>query len=92
KLRYKAPDGDKSQLIVQGLKDENIAMEKTSDNFRWSAAVAAFGMQLTGSDYRGEMAYTEILSLARSARGNDQEGYRAEFIRLIRSSQLLARR
>lgn len=92
KLRYKAPDGDKSQLIVQGLKDENIAMEKTSDNFRWSAAVAAFGMQLIGSDYRGEMAYTEILSLARSARGNDQEGYRAEFMRLIRSSQLLARK
>ncbi len=92
KLRYKEPDGDKSKLIVQGLKDAGSSLKSTSDNFRWSVAVAAFGMQLTDSDYRGDINYSEILSLARSARGEDREGYRAEFIRMIRSSELLARK
>ena len=92
KLRYKTPNGDQSKLIVQGLKDKDIPLAKTSGNFRWSAAVAAFGMQLVDSDFKGEITYPEILSLARSAQGADEEGYRAEFIRMIQSSKLLARK
>lgn len=92
KLRYKLPDGDKSKLITQGLIDENKTFKDASDNFRWSAAVAAFGMQLRGSDYAGNITYPEILAIARGARGTDEEGYRAEFIRLVQSGQLLAKR
>ena len=91
KLRYKKPDGDKSQLIVKTINDTNQSIDKTSDNFRWSAAVAAFGMQLRESDFRGDLNYDDIYSLAKSARGKDEEGYRAEFIRMVESCKLLAR-
>lgn len=91
KLRYKKPDGDKSQLIVKTINDTNLSIDKTSDNFRWSAAVAAFGMQLRESDFRGDLNYDDIYTLAKSARGKDEEGYRAEFIRMVESCKLLAR-
>ncbi|TRX53714.1 DUF3520 domain-containing protein [Fulvivirga sp. M361] len=92
KLRYKKPNEDQSSLIVKELKDEGNRLDKTSDNFRWSAAVAAFGMELRDSDYKGSITHKDILELAKNARGEDKEGYRAEFIRLIHSNELLVKR
>ncbi len=92
KLRYKELDGDKSKLIVKTINDYDKSIDSTSDNFRWSAAVAAFGMQLRDSDFRGILTYSDIHSLAKSARGEDEEGYRAEFIRMVESCKLLARK
>ncbi|QSE97821.1 vWA domain-containing protein [Fulvivirga lutea] len=91
KLRYKKPDGDTSKLIVKTINDDKKSMDDTSDNFRWSAAVAAFGMQLRDSDFKGDLNYLDIMNLAKSARGKDEEGYRAEFIRMVESCKLLAR-
>lgn len=92
KLRYKQPDGDKSKLISHGLIDNHLDASKTSNNFRWSAAVAAFGMLLRESEYKGEFTYNDVLKLAESAKGEDAEGYRAEFINMVKSSLLLARK
>ncbi len=92
KFRYKNPDGEISKLIVHPLKDQNIAIEKTSDNFKWSAAVAAFGMILRESEYVKEFSVHEVLSLALSAKGKDTEGYRIEFINMIKSTPVVAKR
>ncbi|MEQ8477347.1 von Willebrand factor type A domain-containing protein [Fulvivirga sp.] len=92
KLRYKAPDDDKSKLIVKTIEDSKKSIDNTSDNFRWSAAVAAFGMQLTASDFKGDLTYSDIYDLAKSARGKDEQGYRAEFIRMVESCRLMARK
>lgn len=92
KLRYKEPDGDKSKLMVETIDDSNKSLESTSDNFRWSAAVAAFGMQLRDSDFKGELSYADIHEMAKSARGKDEEGYRAEMIRMVESCRLLSRK
>ena len=54
--------------------------------------VAAFGMQLRDSDYKGDLTYTDIYVMARSARGKDEEGYRAEMIRMVESCRLLSRK
>jgi Ca-activated chloride channel family protein len=51
KFRYKAPDEEVSQLIVKTVENTITALDKTSDNFRWSAAVATYGMLLKDSDY-----------------------------------------
>jgi Ca-activated chloride channel family protein len=59
---------------------------QTSDNFRFSAAVAGFGMLLRDSEFKGSMTYNSVLSLARGAKGRDDDGYRAEFIRLVELS------
>lgn len=87
KLRYKAPNSDTSQLISQGLTKNTIALNNTSDNFRFAAAVAEFGMILRDSQYRGNANLSTVLELAQNAKSTDLDGYRAEFIRLVESVQ-----
>ena len=88
KLRYKAPTGKVSKLIEKPVSKETIALKKTSDNFRFSAAVAGFGMMLLDSKFKGNLSYNKVLELAKNAKGKDTEGYRAEFIRLVETCDL----
>ena len=90
KLRYKKPDGDKSTLIVHPLRDFDLALAKTSDNFRFSAAVAGFGMLLRKSEHKGEASFEAIGALAKGAAGADAFGYRGEFVQLVEKARLLA--
>jgi Ca-activated chloride channel family protein len=90
KLRYKQPDKNVSKLIVHPLNDSNVDLTKTSDNFRWSASVASFGMLLRESEYVKDFTYDEVVQLAESARGKDKEGYRIEFINMVKSFGLVA--
>ena len=92
KFRYKKPDGEVSKLLVQPLLDGNQSLEKSSDNFRWSAAVAGFGMLLRESEYVQSYSFDKVLQLAQSAKGIDKEGYRIEFINMVKSQGLLASR
>jgi Ca-activated chloride channel homolog len=91
KLRYKKPDGDVSALIVHPLIDDNIVLNKTSENFRWTASVAAFGMLLRESEYIKNYSYDQVVQMAQAAKGDDTEGYRIEFINMVKSFGLLAR-
>jgi len=86
KFRYKRPNGDKSILIEKTIAHTALPLSVTSDNFRFSSAVAGFGMILRNSEYKGCMNYETVLSLARASRGRDDDGYRAEFIRLVELS------
>lgn len=90
KFRYKKPDGDVSKLIEKPLLDKMVTWEYTSDNFKFSAAVAAFGMLLRDSEYKGNITYNDILKIAKSSKGEDKEGYRSEFITLVEKAKLLA--
>jgi Ca-activated chloride channel family protein len=83
KFRYKKPDSDKSLLITEVIPVQSLPVSQTSNNFRFSAAVAGFGMLLRNSEYRGTMDYEQVLALARGSKGTDADGYRAEFIRLV---------
>lgn len=88
KLRYKKPDDSKSQLMVQTLTGAGISLDQASDDFRWAASVAAFGMLLRESQYTGDWNYGQVIRLAEGARGADKEGYRSEFINLVKSYNL----
>lgn len=92
KLRYKKPNEDVSKVLVHPLIDENIMLDKTSNNFRWSCSVAAFGMLLRESDYIKEFNYDSVIQMAQNAKGEDKEGYRAEFINLVKAFGLVASR
>jgi Ca-activated chloride channel family protein len=83
KVRYKKPDGITSMLLERPVKDYVNDMEDASENLRFAAAVSEFGMILRNSEFKGSSTLDEAAKLARSARGNDEEGYRSEFIRLI---------
>jgi Ca-activated chloride channel family protein len=91
KLRYKEPRGIASREISQPVRDEKVVLTRTSHNFRFAAAVAAFGMVLRESEYRGEATLDLAARLAEQATGRDPEGYRAEFIRLVKASKGLSR-
>ncbi|OQP59076.1 hypothetical protein A3860_38895 [Niastella vici] len=86
KLRYKKPDGDVSKLIVHPVTDSHLALASTSDNFRFSAAVAAFGMLLRNSEFKQNASFQQVISLAKGAKGADANGYRQEFITLVQAA------
>ena len=89
KLRYKLPDEDKSILLDKPVFGELTDPEKTSDNYRFSAAVAEFGMVLRDSEYKGSANLQHVIDLAKGARGVDEEGYRSEFLSLVRMTENL---
>jgi Ca-activated chloride channel homolog len=90
KLRYKAPQGETSKLITHPLVESSTPLAKTSANFRWSASVAAFGMLLRESEYIGRFSYDQVVQMAEGAKGEDKEGYRVEFINMVKSFGMLA--
>ena len=88
KLRYKPKAAARSRQISLAVNDATAA--KPSADFRFAAAVAGYGMLLTHSEHLGTFSWGQCLAMARSGRGYDAEGYRAEFARLVEMSQLLA--
>ncbi len=91
KLRYKPPKEAKSILIEQALVDGGLLLEGASDNFRFSAAAAGFGMLLRGSKFKGGLTFEDVIALGKGSKGGDTEGYRAEFIRLVETCALLSK-
>jgi Ca-activated chloride channel family protein len=85
KFRYKKPNEDVSKLIVHPLIDNQVALSKTSNDFRWSASVAAFGMLLRESEFIRDFSYDQVVQLAQASKGEDKEGYRIEFINMAKS-------
>ena len=92
KVRYKPLNRGTSILLEKAVNDHRGRLEKTSDDFRFTAAVVGFGMALKDSKHLNGYSLPDILKLARGARGRDTEGYRAEFIRLVEMSELLKNR
>lgn len=89
KLRYKKPDGVTSMLYEKPVMGELKEFSTTSDNFRFSAAVAEFGMVLRNSEFKSSASYEHLLSIAQGSRGIDEEGYKGEFIKLVKTAQEL---
>lgn len=82
KVRYKKPDEDVSKLMTQPVKNQSAGYKLASGQFRMAAAVAAFGMILSESKFKGEADLGLVKTLASSALGNDPGGYRKEFLDL----------
>lgn len=89
KLRYKQPDGNTSMLIEHPLMDGPVTINNTSNNFRFAAAVAEFGLLLRDSKYKGVADFEQVQSLAENSQGKDKEGYRKEFVTLVENAALL---
>jgi Ca-activated chloride channel family protein len=83
RFRYKAPDEDESRLITQTLAGRAGSLEDASEDFRFAAAVAQWGMLLRSSENKGEASYESVLNVAKGATGKDEHGYRHEFVRLV---------
>lgn len=89
-FRYKRPKEEESHLMEAILEDEHKSFEMTSENLRFAAAVAGFGLMLRNSAYKGTLTYMMITDLAKDALGTDTNGERKEFLELVRRMESLA--
>ncbi len=90
KIRYKEPAGDVSTKLEFPLRDSGQAFADASVDFKFAAAVAAFGMRLKDSPHHGEASFAAISDWAREGTGDDAGGYRAEFVGLVGEAASLA--
>jgi Ca-activated chloride channel family protein len=91
RLRYKKPDSDTSQLLEYPVaKASLVGAQQMSADFRFAASVAAFGQILRGGKHVGRYSYNDVAALAKGAYGDDGEGYRREFVSLVKLAATLA--
>ena len=83
KFRYKKPDGAQSIEMINVIQNSSRPTESTSNDFKFSAAVAWFGLKLRDSKLLKNKSAEEILALANEGISNDKDGYKAEFVRLV---------
>lgn len=89
KMRYKKPDGDRSILIEKAHTAAEMTRKEPSVDFRFASAVAEFALLLEDSKHKGDASFAKLIERARNAKGEDCEGYRAEFIRLAETAELM---
>ena len=89
KLRYKEPTGDSSKLISTVVRDDASEIGQKSGDFKFASAVAGFGLLLSQSPYKGLSSYDKVIDWALAGKGNDEYGYRTEFINLVRNAQAM---
>jgi len=83
RLRYKQPTEDTSTKIEVAVKDEDQEFNTASKDFRFASSVAGFGMLLRNSQHKGGATYSLVKEIAAKSLGDDDRGYRAEFLNLI---------
>jgi len=91
KLRYKAPDSDKSRLLEKVVKaDSVVKFDQAPTDFRFASAVAAFGMKLRADATDSDLDWNTIQKIARESLGEDPGTYRAEFLTLVQKARQIA--
>jgi len=87
KIRYKKPDSNTSILMSKVITQDDDDIE--SNDYNFAQTVAGFGMLLRDSKFKKDLSYQTLISIAKGAKGEDTEGYRAEFIRMMEMGELL---
>ncbi|MBI1186856.1 MAG: DUF3520 domain-containing protein [Alphaproteobacteria bacterium] len=90
RIRYKLPGESESVLIERPITaaDRAPSLARASEQTRWAVAVAGYGQLLRGDPYLDQgYGWGDVISLAQSARGRDEFGWRAEFVQLARAAQ-----
>ena len=90
RLRYKKPDGEKSKLIERTATDRGIAFQDATVDLRFASSVAEFGMLLRNSEFKGAASFDHVIETAKATKGEDVNGYRAEFVELAEACKKIA--
>lgn len=91
KFRYKEPDGEKSKLQQHVVQAKVTELNKVSEDLRFATAVAELGLLLRESDFKQQANFDRLIARAKAAKGTDNEGYRAEFIRMAENARDLSK-
>ncbi len=90
KLRYKLPNENKSKLISTTVLNNVKPLKEASSDFKFTCAVAAWGMKLRESEYLSKIKYPEIIKWAKNSKSYDPQGYKSEMVRLMETASLLS--
>jgi Ca-activated chloride channel family protein len=93
KVRYKLPGESASRLTEHAVHAASArkSFDAVPEDQRFAIAVAAFGQRLRGEQQLSDYSYADIATLANAARGVDKDGYRAEFVKLVRMAESLGK-
>ena len=89
KLRYKLPDASASTRMDLPVVAKDITPSEPTESFRFASAVVEFALLMKDSAHKGSASFDAVIKRARAAKGRDDDGWRAEFIRLVETAQLL---
>ncbi len=89
KIRYKNPESDVSKKIQFMISPKVTPLEKAENSSQFAIAVAEFGLLLKNSDYKKDASYKSVLRYAVLSKGQDNDGYRSEFINLVKTAKAL---
>jgi Ca-activated chloride channel family protein len=92
KVRYKKLNDTNSIKFEMPVKYNAQPFELASNEMKFAVSVALFGMKLRTSESVNKVTYNEIIKIGKAAKGNDDNGYRSEFIKLVETAQLLAKK
>lgn len=90
RMRYKHPDTEKAKELEVVMPERGL-LARPSDDFRFAASVAAFGLLLRDSEYKGDATFDKVKALANGAMADDRNGLRSEFLGLVNQAQRLKR-
>ena len=85
KIRYKNPEGGSSKLITHAVMNDDRNIAEASADMNFMAGLALFGMELRESEYINGATRDDVITLAKAGKGNDEDGYRSEFLRLVKT-------
>ncbi len=89
-LRYKLPNETESKMFDVALdRKASDPVDMPSDDFQFAASVAAYGMLLRDSKFKGDVDWNWVVQSANESVGEDRNGYRSEFVNLARQAALL---
>ncbi|KKO92584.1 hypothetical protein AAW12_04455 [Sphingobacterium sp. Ag1] len=91
KFRYKEPEGEKSKLQQKVIGTSVTELNRVSEDLRFATAVAELGLLLRDSDFKQNANFDQLIARAKASKGEDEEGYRAEFIRMAENARDLSR-
>jgi Ca-activated chloride channel family protein len=92
KVRYKKPDENESKKSSFVLQDKTNDLDTANNNIRFAISVAMFGMKLRNDKEAKEINAADIINIAKQSKGKDEEGYRAEFIKMVETYSLIAKK
>ena len=89
-LRYKLPKETESETFSVALdRKSSDPVEMPSGDFQFAASVAAYGMLLRDSKFKGDVDWDWVVQSAKSSLGEDRNGYRSEFVKLARQASVM---
>ena len=89
KLRYKAPDSDKSELLEVPASGKIKGLNQSSGDHQWAAAVVGYGMLLGGEVRPAQMPFDKLYSLMKPTMSADPDAYQSEFYSMVKKTEPL---